>query len=447
MPERTGPGFSISFWGMVTGVMIALKLKEGWDDCKYFYKQVSTEEEGRVALDDSEPTTYRDIEGNEEAISLINTERVTRPKRKRAQCCICCGINCGLFWKAFGIVVAIFLAWNAFKLIRWAITPSPTGLEDMPTYSTSLGCVSAEYIYGGKPTSFNVPLGSEHDHNFDARGGALGTITVLEGAPSATKVTYEVTVRSDDKSLLDQLILDHSPDQDGEVNNSHLRIITPHPSESKCIRYDVKMFVPPTLKKLNLASRTISHVQFDPDSHIQLDDFFVTLFSPKPLNMILPHNNLRAHKMQLEVTEGWIVGDVSLESTTKITTQRGGGVMNVRVHPTLAVDPASPEVATLRTTSGSGRTDVFYVEQNAPVHRPISSIHMSSKNADMYLTYRDAQYNGQIELAATSYTATGVQRIGAIGEKPQDQWTHWVGDQQGKDELSIETRGWVGLYF
>jgi hypothetical protein len=35
MPERTGPGFSIGFWGMVTGVMVALKLKESLDDCKY----------------------------------------------------------------------------------------------------------------------------------------------------------------------------------------------------------------------------------------------------------------------------------------------------------------------------------------------------------------------------------------------------------------------------
>jgi hypothetical protein len=313
----------------------------------------------------------------------------------------------------------------------------------MPTYSTSLGCVSAQYTYAGKPTSFNVPIGSDNaDHGFDTRGGAVGTITVLEGAPTSTKVTYDITIRSDDKSLLDDLILDHPPDQD-TVKDSHLLIVTPHPDEGKCIRYDVKMYIPPTLKKLHLASHTITHVQFDPDSHIQLDDFFVTLFSPKRLNMILPHNSLVAHKMQLEVFEGWIVGDVSLDSSTKITTQRGRGVMNVRVHPTLAIDPASPEVATLRTTSGSGRTDIFYVSKDASVHRPISSTHMSSMNADMYLTYRDAQYSGLIELGAKSFTAIGVQRIA----QPQDQWTHWAGDEHGKDELSIKTRGWVGIYF
>jgi hypothetical protein len=36
MPERTGPGFSLSFGGLLASVMVALKLKEGWDECKCF---------------------------------------------------------------------------------------------------------------------------------------------------------------------------------------------------------------------------------------------------------------------------------------------------------------------------------------------------------------------------------------------------------------------------
>ncbi|KAJ6586817.1 hypothetical protein DFH09DRAFT_235276 [Mycena vulgaris] len=444
MPERTGPGFTLSFGGLLASVMIALKLKEGLDD----YKQVSSEEEGRVAL--GPPPVYRDqqdIDGDDaEAISLINTEiRVSRPKRQRAKCCVCCGLNCGLFWKAFGIVVAIFAVWNGFKLIRWAVTASPTGLENMPVYSTSLGCVSAPHVYTGALTSFNVPIGAQNaDHGLDVRGGAVGTITVLEGAPSATKLKYEVTVRTDDAALLDDLAVVPTADQDADVKESRVIISTPRFGEGKCMRYDLRVFVPPNLKKLHVAAHAIAHVQFDPESHIQLDDFFVTLFSPSMQNMILPHNNLRSHQMALEVFEGWIVGDASIGTSTKITTQRGQGVMNVRVHPTAAVNPESPEVATLRTTSGSGRTDVFYIDHDSHVHRPIYSVHMSSKNADMYLTYRDAQYSGLVQLDAASYTATGLQKLAATGD---GKWTHWVGDQEGKDEILINSRKWVGLYF
>ncbi|KAJ7783021.1 hypothetical protein B0H16DRAFT_1403392 [Mycena metata] len=444
MPERTGPGFS--FVGVLASVMVALKLKEGYDN----YKQVSTDDEGRVALSE-EPPVYRDhqdLEGTDaEAISLINTDiTVTRPKRKRAKCCMCCGLDCSLFWKAFGIAVALFAVWNAYRLLRWATTSRPTGLEEMPEFGTSLGCVDAPYIYSGVPTAFDVPVGLEADHGFDTRGGAVGTVTVLEGAPTATKVKYEVTLRSNDKALLDGLILDHPVDQDVAVKDSHLLIVTTHPSETTCIRYDVKMFVPPNLKKLHLASHTVTHVQFDPESHVQLDDFFVTLFSSKRENMILPHANLHSDNLSLEIFDGWLVGDVSIDSLTKLTTQRGRGVMNVRVHPTPASDPASPQVASLRTTSGSGRTDVFYIEHDAHVHRPMSNVHMSSMNADMYLTYRDSHYSGLVELSAQSYTGVNLQKVTAEPD-PDQKWTHWFGDEQGKDELVVKSRGWAGLYF
>lgn len=323
--------------------------------------------------------------------------------------------------------------------------PKPTGLENMPEYSTSLGCVSAPYIYSDGPVSFSAPIGADADHGIDTHGGALGTVTLLEGAPTETKVRYEVTLRTDNQALLDDVILTRPLDMEEPVKLSKFVISTPHPADGSCMRYDVKMFIPPNLKKLHVASHTVTHVQFDPESQIQLDDIFVTLFTSNSNNMILPHTNLRSHKMTLEVYNGWIVGDAAIQGTTKLTTQRGPGVMNVRVHPTAPVDPAAPEVAYLRTTTGSGRTDVFYVENEGHVHRPISNVHMSSMNAPMYLTYRDSQYNGLIELASDSFTATGVQRLGA---GPVDgTWTHTVGDMQGKDELVIRSRGWTGLYF
>ncbi|KAJ7065240.1 hypothetical protein C8F01DRAFT_1020461 [Mycena amicta] len=442
MAQRSGLGFT----GLLASVMIALKLKESFDD----YSKVSTEEDGRVALTSTPayPANYRDVEGhNLEAVGLLDTEIGTaRPARRKAGCCMCCGLDCSLFWKAFGIVVAIFAIWNAVRLIRWAITPTPTGLEHMPVFSTSLGCADAPYIYSAQPTSFNVPVGANDDHGIDVRGGAVGTIILLEGAPTATKVKYELTLRSSDRNLLNDVILEHAPDQEDRVKDSHLLIATTHPEGDACIRYDVRMFIPPTLKKLHVAAHALSHVQFDPDSFIQLDEFYVTLFASYSHNMIIPHNNIRAHTMALEVFKGWIVGDVSLDSSTKITTQRGSGVMNVRVHPTPALDPADPGVASLRTTSGSGRTDIFYVDQDSHVHRPMDNVHMSSMNADMYLTYKDSHYRGRIELSSNSYSATGLNKLEGGGTE-ENKWTHWVGDDQGADQISVKSRGWVGVYF
>ncbi|KAJ7774135.1 hypothetical protein DFH07DRAFT_800493 [Mycena maculata] len=436
MPERSGP--RVTFFGLVAAVMAALKLKEVWEN----YKQVPTEEEGRVAL--GSPSVYRDepevAGGDVEAISLLNTNiPVTRPKRKRAKCCVCCGLDCGLFWKAFGIVCALFVLWNTFKLIRWAVTPKPTGLEDMPEYGVSLGCVSAPFIYNGGPVAFEFPVGTDGaGHSFDTRGGAVGTVTLLEGVPTDTTVKYEVTVRTDSEALLDKVLLKYPSTVTDFIIN------TPHPAEGECMRYDVKMYIPPNLKKLFVASHTVTHVRFDSGAYIQLDDLAVILFSPASDNMILPHDNILSHEMALEVFNGWIVGDAAVQGTTKLTTQRGQGVLNVRVHPTDPVDPASPDAAILQTTTGSGRTDILYVEHEGHVHRPISSLHMSSMNGPMYLTYRDAQYNGRIALGSQSFTATGVRSFAAAAG---GTWTHSVGDVNGKDELVIKSKGWTGLYF
>ncbi|KAF7309551.1 hypothetical protein MIND_00326000 [Mycena indigotica] len=435
----------LTFTGLFASVMVALKLKENMDN----YSKVATEEDGRVALSapPSYPVNYQDAEGqNSEGIRLLDTEiGVPRPTRRKTGCCVCCGMDCTLFWKALGIVIAILAVWNAVKLILWAVTPTPTGLEHMPVFSTSLGCVDAEYIYSAQPTTFQVPMGLNNDHGMDVRGGCVGTILLLEGAPTSTKIKYDLTLRASDKKLLDEVILEHAPDQDGAIKDSHMLLVTAHPTANACIRYDMRIFVPPTLKKLRVGAHALTHVQFDPNSFIHLEDFFVTLYTPHSTNMIIPHNNIRANNMALEVFQGWIVGDVALDGATKVTTQRGAGIMNIRVHPASAEDPATPEAVSLRTTSGSGRSDIFYVDHEH-VHRPMSNVHMSSMNADMYLTYKDANYRGRLELSSKSYTATNLQRFDS-DDTEDKKWTHWYGDQQGKDEISIKSRGWVGVYF
>ncbi|KAJ7647425.1 hypothetical protein FB45DRAFT_987185 [Roridomyces roridus] len=391
-------------------LMRALKLRQGWDD----YKQVSTDAaDGEL----------------EEEISLMTGNTGNVPRRKRT--------SCGLVWKAFAIVAALFAIWNGFKLLSWALTPRRTGLENMPEYSTSLGCLSSPYVYSGEAASFSIPV-TNAEHGIDMlRGGAVGTFTLLQGAATETQVRYQLSIQTDNKALLDDILLNRPSPESGKP----ITISTPSLPEGSCMRYDLKMFIPPNLKKLHIRSHTVTHLQVDPESEIQLDALFVTLFVSDPRNMVIPHTNLRAHEMVIELYDGWLVGDVGVDGLTKLTTQRGPAVMNVRAHP---VDSTSSEPAQLRTTTGAGRTDVFYID-SVHRHRAISNVHLSSKNAPMYLTYRNSQFNGLVELASQSFTATGVDKLAPA---PVDgTWTHAVGDPQGRDRLAINSRGWTGLYF
>lgn len=333
------------------------------------------------------------------------------------------------------------------------IQDAPTGLELMPAYSTSFGCLSAPYIYNASQTTFSAPIGPKNlDHTFDIRGGAKGTFVIAEGAVGAREVKYEMTIRTDDEALLQDISVRFPDVDDGTVTNSRIIVTTPHvaSSASSCIRYDIKMYVPPNLKKLHVSSHSPMHVQFDTASNIKVDDLYVTLFAMDKDSMILPHENIHANRTALEVYRGWIVGDVSVLHSASITTQRGDGIANVRVHPAAPLDPANPDTAYLMTTTGAGRTDIFYITPKA-FKRPISSVHMSSRNADMYLTYREAEYSGRIELDSKSYTATGLQSF----PKPDDdeenggkpKWTHWAGNREGGDKILVKSRGWTGLYF
>ena len=328
----------------------------------------------------------------------------------------------------------------------------------MPAFSSSLGCLNAPHVYNSSKTVFSASMGPQKfDHAFDIKGSAVGTFVVTQGAPGSEEIKYEMTLRSNDPALLQEVYVRYpDTDDNGAVINSRLRIITPriHPPSSSCMRYEINMYVPQTLKKLHVASHTPMHLQFDPDTDIELDDLFVTMFAmDTTLSMILPRQSVRADRLSLEVYRGWIVGDVAVMNETSVTTQRGDGVTNVRVHPTAPVNPALPDPASLRTTTGAGRTDVFYITPKA-FKRPINSVHMSSRNADMYLTYREAEYSGRIQLDSRSFTATGVQSFpksepGQDTESSSDgtsKWTHWAGDKNGLDTVYIQSRGWTGLY-
>ncbi|KAJ4468198.1 hypothetical protein J3R30DRAFT_1682837 [Lentinula aciculospora] len=436
----------VSFFGLVGATMAALKLKE-------HFNGFSTEEEGRVALH-SPSADYTDREAGlqtlEEEEGLLNTD-IQKPIRKHHNPrCVCCGLNCGLFWKAVGIVAAFFVIISVGKFIWWALTPSPTGLEGMPIFSESLGCLDASFLYNGGETTITIPVGDRHDHAVDVHGDGVGTFTVTEAPADMTEIQYKLTIQTNDQSLLDQVTLQYPAARpDGSSDGiSRLLIGTPrlNRDSSSCIRYDVTMYIPKTLKKLHILPHAVAHVRFDPQAHIDLEDTFVTLYDMDKRNLIEPSENLRSTSLSLEVYRGWIVGHAAIVNETTITTQRGDGVANVNVHPTPPANPTNPEPVSLRTTTGAGRTDLYFENDKAYPHRPIKSIHSSSRNADVYLTYKNAEFDGNVKLDSSSFTATGAKSY-SLGGQGKGQWTHWVGDMDGKDEIFIKSRGWTGLYF
>ena len=109
-----------------------------------------------------------------------------------------------------------------------------------------------------------------------------------------------------------------------------------------------------------------------------------------------------------------------------------------------SVEP--PTLAKFQTTTGDGRSDIFYVSDHGSPHRTIEAHHRSSRNGDLYLTYKDAEFSGQVSLEAKSYTAYGLQ--GSVNGPNKDIEPPWHGDKNGQDRLTIQSKnGWVGLYF
>jgi len=322
----------------------------------------------------------------------------------------------------------------------------------MPTFNTSLGCMDAPYLYNGSQVTFTTPMGAHHqDHSFYARGGAVGTFTLADGEVDAQEIKYEMLMRASHETLLKDIYFEYPGyDDDETVTKSRVLMITPPGPAGSCVRFDMTMYVPPSLKKLDVALNTTAHVQFAPGAHINTQDLFVTLFSVDSKNMIIPGENVTSQRQALEVYRGWIVGDATIVKETSITTQRGDGVANVKLHPASPSDSGTPEPVTLRTTTGAGRSDFFYIGQKA-FKRPIDSIHTSSRNADMYLTYTEAEFSGKIKMSSKSFSVTGAQSIARsppIGDEDANTpWTHFLGDVNGGDKISITSRGWTGLYF
>lgn len=328
----------------------------------------------------------------------------------------------------------------------------------MPQFSTSLGCLNAPYIYNSSEVHLSIPLATRSSSSsIDIRGGSVGVITIADGDADATEIKYEITIRATQEDLLSKINFVY-PDAnaDGSITRSRLILDTPslpQADETQCMRYDVKMYLPPNLKKMHVQAHAVAHAQFAPGTRggASMEQLKVTLYALNQNNLLVPSADVAVKNLQLEVYRGWLVGEAQIVDNLSIETQRWDAVANVKIAPAPPADHAHPTKAMLQTATGAGRADFVYLGSKAFI-RPIQALHTSSRNADMYLTYRGSGFNGKIGMDSKSFTITGAQRFKPSMMRRDDdstpsQWTHFYGDPDGGDEITVNSRGWTGLYF
>lgn len=326
--------------------------------------------------------------------------------------------------------------------------PAQTGLENMPEFGTSLGCDSAPYIFNPDQTIHSIPFDASAAHHvMELHGGAVGTLIIADGASNATDIQVELTVRTNDKSLL-ELVTFKYPTRD-EVDeglaDSRARLFTPAPGKTSCMRYDIVVRVPAGLKSLDIQALSVTQIQLAPEVDISLDRLSILMSSASNNQMLLPKTSIRAKELEFKISNGWLVGEVAVVEKSSIRTKGGDAVSNLRVLPIADVSDANSGAALFEANTGTGRSDFFYLSDVSD-HRVIQSTHYSGKG-DLYLHYEEAEFNGKIQLQSKSWSINGLppQRSSTNNDGTV---TTWAGDGNGEDMLEAHSAGgWIGVYF
>ena len=247
-----------------------------------------------------------------------------------------------------------------------------------------------------------------------------------------------------------------------------------------CMRYDVTLRIPPSLKKLHVAAHATAHMRFGDDTNSTtpslvksnattgaidvpqplrtLEDMFITFFSPWGNNLFLPSTTLAADRMNVEMTGGYLVGSVAVRERAKVLTQRGGA----RAHVDIVTLPYEG-TADLRTVTGYGRTELSVFN---PAKRNLAVDHLSTGNGDLVLHYERSFFQGPVEVHAKAFQGHSLQGTGkgvpgsvhedmswstpenADADETEEKREMWVIDKDGKDTMKVSSRqGWVGLFF
>ena len=202
------------------------------------------------------------------------------------------------------------------------------------------------------------------------------------------------------------------------------------------MRHDVKVILPPRLRELHIRALSTTQIKMSPLAEVILDKLVISLYGSDKRNMLLVSKTFHANLTDFSVTRGWLVGSTQITNRTVISTQLGDAVTDVHITPSpLAANGTG--LAELETTTGAGRTNIFY-KRKPGLDRPIRSTHSSfHRSGDMYLDYSKAKFQGKVNIVAKSFNAPGLKQTKGAG------WM-FVGDQNS-DELIVASKGWVGL--
>lgn len=299
------------------------------------------------------------------------------------------------------------------------------------------------------------------------------------------EVEMDLIMRSNNATLAEHFVLYEPPvNPDGSIDTAHFVLFTPHadyiqppPSNDtneplgddfipQCMRFDVVLRVPSTLKKLHIKAYGPTHLLFDPsmevpewEDEMQLEDLSVTMFAFDRRNLLVVNDNgqkdgtsVRGKRMALEAHGGWIAGNVPIMKRTEILA-KGDAVTNVRVQPLPAsyYDDSAPEddVAELLTVSGTGRADIIYEHLDHEVHRKIKSEHyaIDAGRETMSLRYRNAGLNGMVDVKARQVRVKRSANTLVSGALAKQGGKIVVGRKDGGDSIVISSpAGWVGLH-
>lgn len=322
----------------------------------------------------------------------------------------------------------------------------------MPKYSESLGCMDAKFFYQDKQTQdFLVPIQSGA-MEFKVNGAFNGTILLEPGAPGEPDLRVAFSARTNKQSVKDEITVSLPNSIVGDITMITTPFI-PISDARSCGRFDITLYIPQELQTLTINARSITHLKFSDNfkaAPTTLKKLEVNLLSLSGDNMLLPTSYLEANDLSTQVNEGYLVGDLTIQDTTSITTL-GNAITKLRLlTSTSSENPTDGRFsdAKLTTRTSSGRSDFTYITQTP---RRIQSTHESTFASDLYLTYKEANFNGQVDMRAKSWTAKGLEgtmpAFPGQGNGDGKNPLPWHGDKHVGDFIKVQSLGWVGLYF